>query len=114
MSLYNNDGRVDIAINSIGGRLILLQNDGPSAHWLEVQVEPFSPGAVVTLLQADGRSVVREVHAGTSYLSSEDPRVHFGLGSETQITEIELKWPSGTVQVLHNVKADQILTVTEE
>jgi hypothetical protein len=49
-----------------------------------------------------------------SYASSNDPRVHFGLGADTVIKEIELKWPSGTVQVLHNVKADQVLPITEE
>jgi hypothetical protein len=49
-----------------------------------------------------------------SYASSNDPRVHFGLGSDAVIKEMELRWPSGTVQILHNVKADQILTVGEE
>jgi hypothetical protein len=49
-----------------------------------------------------------------SYASSSDPRAHFGLGANAVIKEIALKWPSGTEQVLRNVKADQILTVTEE
>ena len=78
---YDNDGRVDIAINSIGGPLILLHNESAAGHWLEVDVRPFSPGAVVTAVLADGRRLVREVQAGSSYLSSEDPRIHFGLGS---------------------------------
>jgi Na+-translocating ferredoxin:NAD+ oxidoreductase RnfD subunit len=108
---YNNDGRVDIAINSIGGRLILLQNDAPPAHWLEVQVEPFSPGAVVTLLQADGRGVVRELHAGSSYLSSEDPRVHFGLGKESSVTAVTIRYPDGTVRRVDNPSVDRLLVV---
>ena len=49
-----------------------------------------------------------------SYASSSDPRVHFGLGADAAIKEIELRWPSGTVQVLRNVKADQILKVVEK
>jgi hypothetical protein len=49
-----------------------------------------------------------------SYASSNDPRVHFGLGPDKLIKEIELRWPSGTIERLHNVKADQVLTVTEE
>src|SRR5207253_5671836 len=97
--------------NSIGGRLILLQNDGPSAHWLEVQVEPFSPGAVVTLLQADGRSVVREVHAGTSYLSSEDRRVHFGLGNASSVMAVAVRYPDGTVRTIDQRSVNQVLTV---
>ena len=77
---YDNDGDVDIAINSIGGRLVLLRNTGATGHWLEVSLDRFSPGASVTATLPDGRKLVREVHAGSSYLSSEDPRIHFGLG----------------------------------
>ena len=77
---YDNDGDLDVAVNSIGGRLVLLRNDAPKRHWLEVRLRTFAPGAVVTATLADGRKLVREVQAGSSYLSSEDPRVHFGLG----------------------------------
>jgi Na+-translocating ferredoxin:NAD+ oxidoreductase RnfD subunit len=94
---YDNDGRVDVAINSIGGPLILLRNTSRPAHWLDVQVEPFSPGAVVTLVGADGQRQVREVHAGSSYLSSEDPRVHFGLGAQTTVKKLIVRFPDGTV-----------------
>ena len=108
---YDNDGRVDVAINSIGGRLILLRNEGPTAHWLEVQIEPFSPGAVVTLVQADGRSVVREVHAGSSYLSSEDPRVHFGLGAASSVAAVTVRYPDGTVRRVDGPRVDRLLVV---
>jgi Na+-translocating ferredoxin:NAD+ oxidoreductase RnfD subunit len=110
---YDNDGRVDLAINSIGGRLILLHNDGPTAHWLEVQVEPFSPGAVVTLVRADGRSVVQEVHAGSSYLSSEDPRVHFGLGNASSVATVIVRYPDGTVRTIDAPRVDRLLVVTK-
>ena len=79
---YDNDGRVDLAVNTVGGRLVLLHNTSPSGHWLGVQVQPLSPGAVVTLVRRDNSRSVREVQVGSSYLSSEDPRVHFGLGGD--------------------------------
>jgi hypothetical protein len=54
------------------------------------------------------------VTAAASYVSSMDRRVHFGLGGDATIREIQLRWPSGKVQVLKNVKADQVLKVREE
>ena len=109
---YDNDGRVDIAVNSIGGRLILLHNTSPSGHWLEVQVEPFSPGAVVTVVGVDGRRQVREVQAGSSYLSSEDPRVHFGLGPYARVRELIVRYPDGTVKRTRALGAvDRIVSV---
>ena len=82
---YDNDGRVDIAVNSIGGKLILLHNTGAArATGSRCSLTPFAPGAVVTAVDCpDGTRLVREVQAGSSYLSSEDPRVHFGLGKAT-------------------------------
>jgi hypothetical protein len=73
---YDNDGDVDVAINSIGGPLALLRNSGSDGRWLEVAFERFSPGARVTVELADGQHLVREAQAGSSYLSSEDPRLH--------------------------------------
>ena len=109
---YDNDGRVDLAVNSIGGKLILLHNTTPSGHWLEVQVEPFSPSAVVTVVGTDGRRQVREVLAGSSYLSSEDPRLHFGLGPDSSVREVTVRYPDGTVKRSRNVSADRLLTVS--
>ncbi len=108
---YDNDGRVDIAVNTIGGKLLLLHNTGPLNHWLTVDVRPFSPGAIVTAVDGNGRRQVREVVAGSSYLSSEDPRVHFGLGTATRVAELTVRYPGGRVTRLHDVPADQILTV---
>jgi Na+-translocating ferredoxin:NAD+ oxidoreductase RnfD subunit len=108
---YDNDGRVDIAVNSIGGKLILLHNTGASGHWLEVSLARFAPGAVVTAVLPDGRRLVREIQAGSSYLSSEDPRAHFGLGATSRLKELDVRWPGGKTTRLQNVAADQILTV---
>ncbi len=109
---YDNDGRVDIAINSIGGKLILLHNTGASGHWLEVSLARFAPGAVVTAVLPDGRRLVREVQAGSSYLSSEDPRVHFGLGEAAKVKELIIRWPGGKVTREQNVAGDQVVTVS--
>jgi Na+-translocating ferredoxin:NAD+ oxidoreductase RnfD subunit len=103
---YDNDGRVDVAVNTIGGPLLLLRNTGPAGHWLEVRFRRFSPGAVVTI---GSRS--QEVHAGSSYLSSEDPRLHFGLGKATRVGELTVRYPGGRVVRLHGVRADRIVTV---
>jgi Na+-translocating ferredoxin:NAD+ oxidoreductase RnfD subunit len=109
---YDNDGDVDVAINSIGGRLMLLRNTGARGHWLEVKLSGFAPGAKVTAVLPGGRRLVREVHAGSSYLSSEDPRVHFGLGNVTRVRELITRYPGGRVTRLTNVAADQLVVVT--
>ena len=108
---YDNDGDPDVAVNSIGGKLILLRNDSPERHWLEVRLGTFAPGAVVTATLGDGRRLVREVHAGSSYLSSEDPRAHFGLGKSTRVRELRVRFPDGHEVVRTNVAADRIVDV---
>jgi Na+-translocating ferredoxin:NAD+ oxidoreductase RnfD subunit len=107
---FDNDGRVDVAVNTIGGPLLLLQNTSPSGHWLEVRLPRFAPGAIVTATLAGGRSFVQEVHAGSSYLSSEDPRIHFGLGQATRVAELTVRYPDGATTRLRNVRADRIVT----
>jgi hypothetical protein len=56
---------------------------------------------------------LNEVRAGGSYLSSNDPRLHFGLGAAAKMDEVEIKWPSGKVEVLRDVPADFIYTIVE-
>ncbi|HXK15068.1 MAG TPA: FG-GAP-like repeat-containing protein [Gaiellaceae bacterium] len=96
---YDNDGRIDLAVNTIGGKLLLLHNTTPSGNWLTVDVRPFSPGAIVTAVSSLGPNdlQVRDVTAGSSYLSSEDPRVHFGFGLYRPVRLI-VRWPDGTVK----------------
>jgi Na+-translocating ferredoxin:NAD+ oxidoreductase RnfD subunit len=104
---FDNDGRVDLAINSIGGPLLLLRNTSPAGHWLEVRLRRFAPAARVTVT-AGGRTATREVQAGSSYLSSEDPRLHFGLGSATR-ADVTVRYPDGTTTRLRGVRADRIV-----
>ena len=98
-------------INSIGGRLVLLRNDPPKRHWLEVRLRTFAPGAVVTVTLPNGRTLVRELHAGSSYLSSEDPRALFGLGNANRVRELRVRFPDGRKIVRTNVAGDRLLVV---
>ncbi len=107
---YDNDGDVDLAVGTIGGPLALLRNTGAGGHSLVVAAEPTVPGTIVSVTTADGTTVERELIAGSSYLSSEDPRAHFGLGEESVAT-VRVAWPDGSEAVLADVDADQILTV---
>lgn len=106
---FDNDGDLDVAINTIAGEAVLLRNDNPTGHWL--QVDPgLAPGVVVTIT-ADGKTQVREQHLGSSYLSSEDHRLHFGLGDATMVSQVQVQWPDGATTIKRNVAADQLLVV---
>ena len=109
---FDNDGHLDLAVNSIGGKLILLRSTGGTGHWLEVKLPRFAPGAVVTVTLPDGRRLVQEVHAGSSYLSSEDPRLHFGLGPATRVSKLTVSYPNGKVTRMAGVPADRIVSAS--
>jgi hypothetical protein len=106
-----NDGRMDVAINTIGGRLVLLHPSGPSGHWLDVELSRFAPGAVVTAVLPDGRRLTRLVQAGSSYLSSEDQRAHFGLGAASVVRSLTVRYPWGGRSVRRNVAANRVLRI---
>jgi len=107
---WANDGHVGLAVNSIGGRLMLLQPRGGTGHWVEVELKPSVPGAIVTVFTRTNQYSA-ETRAGSSYLSSEDPRVHFGLGRATKIVELTVRWPNGKATRKRNLAVDQILAV---
>jgi hypothetical protein len=106
---FDNDGDLDLAINTIGGPLALLRNSGLIGNWLQVALDGFYPGAVVTAVLPDGRELRRELHAGSSYLSSEDPRCHFGLGPAGEVVELRIRWPDGVESRLPHVSANQLV-----
>ena len=70
----------------------------------------FVPGAVVSVSLPNGRSLVRTVQAGSSYLSSEDPRVHFGLGTATRVSDLTVRYPGGRLARMTGVAADRIVS----
>jgi Na+-translocating ferredoxin:NAD+ oxidoreductase RnfD subunit len=108
---YDNNGTVDIAVGSIGGRLVLLRNTGNAGHWLEVKLATFSPGAVATVVLPDGRKLVQELNAGSSYLSSEDPRFHFGLGDAAEARTLVVRFPGRGERRFSDVRADRLVVI---
>jgi hypothetical protein len=116
---YDNDGDPDIAVSNSGGPLQLLRNDGTHGNWAGVQLvgRKSNRGAVGARLVAElpsGRKLTRFVAAGTSYLSSSDPRVLFGLGTETSIKTLTISWPSGITQVLQDVPGGKYSKIEEK
>jgi enediyne biosynthesis protein E4 len=114
----DNDGRLDAVVSTNGGPAHVLHNESLSGnHWLTLKLIGHQSnrdgiGAVVKVATAKGPQWVTVTTTG-GYLSSSDPRAHFGLGTETTAQGVEIRWPSGIVQVLRNVPADQILPVDE-
>lgn len=115
----DNDGSIDIAVNCNDGPPLLLYNRGGSGnHWLIVNTigtrsNRDGIGARIRLVPDSGPEQHAFVSTCGSYASASDKRVHFGLAGRTSARLLEIVWPSGVVQRLENVKADQILSVTE-
>ena len=108
---YDNDGDLDVAILELGGPLVLLENRGARGNRLTVALEGSPPGAEVTAVLPDGRTLRRTLQAGSSYLSSEDPRLHFGLGAAESVAELVVRRPGGSVERLRDVAANRRLTL---
>jgi hypothetical protein len=114
-----NDGHIDAVVSVLGGPVEILRNVSETGnHWILLKLvgtksNRMGIGAQVHLTTEDGLSQWNEVTTAVGYASSSDSRVHFGLGKNRAIKELEIRWPSGIKQVLHDVKADQILTVEE-
>ncbi|WP_263355061.1 CRTAC1 family protein [Acidicapsa acidisoli] len=116
--LFNN-GKIDVVINVIDHHPVLLGNvSDDSHHWIEMKLigGPRSPrdaiGATV-YLNANGMRQREDVLSGGSYLSSNDQRVHFGLGNATTVDAVEIHWPSGGVEKLNISSVDRIFTIEE-
>jgi hypothetical protein len=114
-----NDGKLDAVINVMDGHPVLLRNVSPDKnHWLELKLVggPKSPrdavGATV-YVTANGMKQREDVLSGGSYLSSNDPRPHFGLGQATTVDTIEVHWPSGRQEHFTVPGVDRIVTLTE-
>ena len=111
MGDYDNDGDLDAAVGTIGGQVALLRNSGAGGNWLIVDLGGPRPGVVVTARLAGGRELRRELVVGGSYLSSHDPRAHFGLGEATEVEELVIGFPDGGEIRLTDVTAGQILDI---
>lgn len=115
----DDDGDVDIVVANLDAPPAVLRNDGGNAgNWLAVSLRGTRSnrdgiGALVTIVGADGRRRTAISSTASSYQSASDGRVHFGLGSAETVAGVEVRWPSGTVQVLKNVAANRILEIVE-
>ena len=118
---YDNDGWMDAFIVVLGGKGILLHANPPAAnvrnHWLTLKLTGTKSnrdafGARIEAVAGDLHQTVENCPQ-SGYLSQNDPRPHFGLGSHAEVDVLTIRWPGGTVQTLQHVKADQILRVTE-
>jgi hypothetical protein len=114
---FDNDGDVDVLIMNVNEPPTLLRNDAPSGnHWIKLRLEGTRSnrsaiGARVVVHYA-GKVQVQEVLSGCSFFSSNDPRLHFGLGAATT-ADIEVRWPSGLVERIRGAAANQLLTLRE-
>ena len=115
----DNDGRVDAVVSVLGGPAKLLHNISDTGnHWILLKLvgtksNRMGIGAQIHITTEDGRSQWNEVTTAVGYASSSDSRVHFGLGSNQHVKEMEIRWPSGIKQVLRDVAGDRVLTVEE-
>lgn len=115
---FDNDGRVDVVFNSIDGPGKVFRNETPEQnHWITLNLVGTKSnrdgiGAQVKITTASGDQYAT-VTTASSYQSSSDKRLHFGLGSASSIERIEIRWPSGIRQQLSDLKTDRILTIRE-
>ena len=113
-----NDGRLEAVINNLSDRPLLLVNLAASTnHWLDLRLVGTTSnrdgiGAHVTL-RGKARSWVDELRSGSSYSSSSDLRLHFGLGAATSIDAIDVRWPNGNIETFAPLAIDRVLTLTE-
>jgi enediyne biosynthesis protein E4 len=113
-----NDGRVDVVVTTNNGPAYIVRNETPTSnHWLGIKLVGHKSnrdgiGAEIKLTASKGMQFVT-VSTAASYLSSNDKRAHFGLGSDAAAQSIEIRWPSGAVQTLKNISGDRVLVVDE-
>jgi len=114
----DNDGDIDLVVTNNGGAAEILRNTGGNArNAIEIRVVGTRSnrdglGARLTIT-AGGRTQVREIKSGSSYLGQNDLRAHVGLGEATRVDRIDVRWPAGQTESIRDVAANQIVTVTE-
>ena len=114
----DDDGGIDVVINDLDGAPQILRNElSPRGAWIIVKLQGKAPntdaiGAVVTVTTGSIRQRA-VVQSGTSYLSQNDMRQHFGLGAATTVDSIEVRWPDGTTTRQSAVKANQVVAIRQ-
>jgi hypothetical protein len=113
----DNDGGLEVVINNLGGRPSLLKNFAPRKNWLLVRLQGArsnrdAVGARVAVF-VGGRRVSGEVQTGSSFISQNDPRLHFGLASDTRYDRIEVTWPGGGREIFPAGPANRIVSLMQ-
>ena len=115
---FDNDGRLDVVVlNSRRAPQVFRNEQVTGHHWIQLRLVGIDSnrdavGARVRLT-AGGRTQTKEIHSGRGYQSHFGSRLHFGLGDQSRIDEVEIRWVGGRIQRLGGMAADQILTVVE-
>ena len=114
---YDNDGDLDLLILNLDDLPTLMRNDSATGHWFAVRLvgrrsNRDGVGARIAVFSA-GKKQVREAVAGSSFLGGHDPRLHFGLAGSSKVDSLEVRWPSGIVDRLYELSADQLVVLVE-
>ena len=115
---FDNDGDIDVLVVNLNDRPNLFRNEGGNRnHWITFRLEGVRSnrdaiGARIEI-NAGGRTQVAEVRSGSSYLSHNDIRVHFGLGDGDRIDRVRVHWPNSAMQEFTNLTADRFVTIRE-
>ena len=116
----DNDGDTDVVLGTLNDSPLVLYSNASEGenHWLQVRLTGRESvrdgqGARVSIRTASGGEQVRYATTAGGYLSANDPRLHFGLGSESDVAQIKVHWPSGAQQVLENIETDRLIAVRE-
>jgi hypothetical protein len=116
---FDNDGRIDAVVTNVNGPARLFRNASSSTgHWLAFKLTGTRSnrdgiGAKIALTLANGKQLYNHCTTSVGYASSSEPLVRFGMGGEKTAKVVEIHWPSGKVQQLHDVNADQVVKVRE-
>jgi hypothetical protein len=132
---YDGDGDLDILLGHSDRSPQLFSNNAveeTGRHWLKIQLKgrendvnafqriwekeysnSYGTGCLVTVTLEDGHELSQHVYAGSGYLGSNEPTVHFGLDDDNSVESVEVKWTTGITQVVRNVEADQTLVLEE-
>jgi enediyne biosynthesis protein E4 len=114
-----NEGRIDAVVTVLGAPVKLFHNISDTGnHWILLKLvgtrsNRMGIGAQIHITADDGRQQWNEATTAVGYTGSSDSRVHFGLGKNQHIKEMEIRWPSGIKQVLHHITVDRIMTIEE-
>ena len=114
----DNDGRLDVVVNDLDGSPQLLHNEMIAVgNRLTVRLKGrgMNTGAIgaVVIVRTGAVTQRRLVQSGSSYISQEDKRLHFGLGKAPQVDSLEVTWPDGTTTAMQNVKANQMIDIQQ-